>query len=598
MTRTGTLAFSRAFVFVMLLGWSGLAQAQSLVQHPQPTSQWQAAGATDREPTFRRADSSTETWKPTRSAMMPTYEERVPAEPPKKNWLMPTQAAGRKKAAQTAASKRSVPKQVAHAPKPFVPPDDAEQLTATPKPTPNSQPKLATKPRAAAGDEHPARTAAVQPRQRINANTSAADVSQSDVSQSAAHSNRTPATKDYVVKQPQRANRRPSNALSRPRPPVTANRWLDDTWIRPLKQVAYQASDPEELYAPPGDASEMQGEPMGPGLEFQSDGEWIGSPDGAPYGGSGYPGECGPDCGPMCGDGLGRCATCGREPESCHIDLAPCLHDPEACQEVRFRIPRVNTLMVDGGVHGFKGPYDQNRNTGNFGFQEGVNLGFKFPLTDFGYQVGYQAMQSQLSGDANAGITSSFSQHFFTTGVFHRSRDGFQGGVAWDLLLDDRNTSASFSQLRAELGFVDCGCHEVGATIAVHLRDYRIFQVSEEETIFTTFQSADQYLLYYRMHGCRGGEGRVYGGLTDEADGIIGSDFLLPLTDSWSLQPAFTYLIPWGNGNEVASREEAWNIGINLVWHWKGRARACHSSPYRPLFNVADNGTMIIDNRP
>jgi hypothetical protein len=600
MTRTGTLAFSNTVALVMLLGWSGFAQAQNLVQHAQPDSEWQAAGAADRAPNFRRADSSTANWQPTRTEVMPTYEERVaPVAPPAKTWLTPTQAAGRKRAAQPTSSKSSHPQSVVRAPKPFVPPTNAEQLTAARKPAPQSTskstPKLATKPRPAASDDRPTQTAATQPRPRTNANTSAAQASQS-----AARTSRTPASRDYVAKQPQRANRGQTSPSNRPRPAATANRWLDVTWIHPLKQVAYQDGEPEELYAPPGDASDMQmhGNPMGPGPEFQNDGEWIGSPDGVPYGSSCGDGECGPDCGPMCGDDMGCCATCGREPESCYIDLAPGLHDPEACEEVRFRVPRINTLMVDGGVHGFKGPYDQNRDTGNFGFQEGINMGFKVPLTEFGYQVGFQAMQSQLSGDANAGVTTSFSQHFFTAGVFHRARDGFQGGIAWDLLLDDRNTNATFSQLRAELGFVDCGCHEIGASLAIHLRDHRFFDGDDEETNFTTFQSADQYLLYYRMHGARGGEGRVNAGFTDDADGIIGADFLLPLTDSWSLQPAFTYLLPWGNGSNVASREEAWNIGINLVWHWKGQARDCHSSPYRPLFNVADNGTMIIDNRP
>jgi hypothetical protein len=576
----------------MLLGWSGFAQAQSLVQHSQPNSQWQPAGAADREPTFQRADSRRATWQPNRTTVMPTYEERVPpAAPPQKNWLTPTQAAGRKNTTQPTANKSSVSKQAARAPKPFVPPTDAEQLTAAHKPVPKPAPMR----RVAASEGRPTPATASQPRQRTVASTSAAQLSQS-----AARTNRTSASPGYVAKQPQHTNRGQTNPPNRPRLSAAANRWLDDTWIRPLKQVAYQDGEPEELYAPSGDASEMQmqARPMGPGPEFQPDGEWIGSPDGVPYGSSCYDDDCGPDCGPMCGDDVGCCSACGRGPEACYVDLAPGLHDEEACQELRFRIPRINTLMVDGGVHGFKGPYDQNRDTGNFGFQEGLNLGLKLPLTDFGYQVGFQATQSQLSGDANAGITDSFSQHFFTAGLFRRTRDGFQGGVAWDLLLDDRNTNASFSQIRAELGFVDCGCHEVGATVAIHLRDYRFYQVDDEQTTFRTFQSADQYLLYYRMHGCRGGEGRVNFGFTDDADGIVGADFLLPLTDSWSLQPAFTYLIPWGNGNDVTAREEAWNIGINLVWHWKGQARECHSSPYRPLFNVADNGSMIIDHRP
>ena len=133
----------------------------------------------------------------------------------------------------------------------------------------------------------------------------------------------------------------------------------------------------------------------------------------------------------------------------------------------------------------------------------------------------------------------------------------------------------------------------------MHLNDNVFLERRRRSNVTTTFQSVDQYLLYYRMHGLRGGEGRVYGGITDDVDGIVGADFLLPLTDS--LEPAAGVHVPDSRtaaAGTVAAREEAWNISINLVWHWHGHARSCHSSPYRPLFNVADNGYMIIDNRP
>jgi hypothetical protein len=333
----------------------------------------------------------------------------------------------------------------------------------------------------------------------------------------------------------------------------------------------------------------VQGESM-IAPEMPSDGEWIGSPDG------GFGCEtCGPDgCGPMCGDGVGCCTTCGRDDGLDLCTVGP--HDDESCDTVRIRVPKFQEMMIFAGVHGFKGPFDRQRDSGNFGFQEGFNVGGKMPFTETGYQVGYQAAQSQLSGDANTGIADSFAQHFFTTGVFRRSPDGFQGGAVWDLLLDERESSVAFSQIRGEFGFVDCGCHEIGVSGAIHLKNNLFFDAQSQTT--TAFQSVDQYLLYYRMHGARGGEGRIYGGVTDDADGLVGADFMLPLTDVWSLQPAFTYLIPKDNGGTIAAREEAWNISIYLVWHWRGHARSCHSSPYRPLFNVADNGYMIIDNRP
>lgn len=330
-----------------------------------------------------------------------------------------------------------------------------------------------------------------------------------------------------------------------------------------------------------------------------------GMPDGGPMMGDGWIGPsdcdtCGPDgcCGPMCGDSCEPgCGCSGSDGGVCGGELCSIgPHDDESCHTIRVRVPKCQEIMVFGGVHGFKGPFDQDRDSGNFGFQEGLNFGAKLPFTDWGYQVGYQAAQSQLSGDADTNIADPFTQHFFTTGVFHRTRDGLQGGLAWDLLLDPRDTTTDFHQLRGELSFVDCGCHEFGFMGAVHLADEVLFDAEEETT--NAWQSTDQYLLFYRMHGSAGGEGRLFAGVTDDSDAVIGADFLLPLKSHWSLQTGFTYLIPEEPAGEIAARQEAWNLGINLVWHWKGRARECHSNPFRPLFNVADNGSMIIDDRP
>lgn len=382
------------------------------------------------------------------------------------------------------------------------------------------------------------------------------------------------------------------------------DRLMEDSWLGSLRQVAYQSGEPEELYAPPGyesaspiRGSRMSAPMMGPAIE--SSGEWIGSPGGACCDGScGADCGCGPgcDCGPMCGDGIGCRSSCGECRDN-NLDLCTVgPHDDEACHTIRIRTPKCQEFMIFGGVHGFKGPYDRNRDSGNFGLQEGFNIGAKLPFLEAGYQVGYQAQQSQLNGDESTGIADAFSQHFFTAGAFKRVRDGFQGGAVWDLLLDERDSSVAFSQIRAEFGFVDRGCHEFGITGSVHLNDNLIIDPTQES--ITAFQAVDQYLVYYRMHGPRGGEGRVYGGLTDDVDGIIGADFHLPLTDNFALLPAFTYMIPDSNHAASAASEEAWNISIALVWHWRGHARSCHSSPYRPLFNVADNGYLIIDNRP
>jgi hypothetical protein len=371
----------------------------------------------------------------------------------------------------------------------------------------------------------------------------------------------------------------------------------------------------------------MNGDPAEMNLPEQpmpGGGQWI---DGTP-GGPGGNGSCGPSC--PC-DGAYSCDSCpcnggcpcdgnpgccdGCEPGCADEPGCGCSQpkdlfcvgwgDDESCHTIRVRVPRFQEVMIVTGVHGFKGPYDQdftggaNRDSGNFGFQEGINIGAKVPFVDWGYQIGYEGTQSELSGDANTGADHSFTQSFVTGGVFHRTPNGLQGGLAWDWLHDERNGGADFTQVRGELSLVNCGCHECGVMGSIHLNDKK-FTVAESEDLSTTttLQATNQYLLFYRMHGCRGGEGRVFGGVDDNSDGIVGADFLLPMCGCWSLQSEFTYLIPDNAAGTVGSQQEAWNVAINLVWHWKDHARECHSNPYRPLFNVADNGSFIVDDRP
>ncbi len=391
-----------------------------------------------------------------------------------------------------------------------------------------------------------------------------------------------------------------------------------------LPLPAQRGSRPQGRVAPPSNLAPMQEGilpgagpygPYGPGDDTYFH-------DGQP-GGCG--GECGcTDCGTSCGDGMCGCepgCDCGCDGEAgCACEAScgcpcgcgaetPCIiacgdnvllmgeGDAEACHTIRIGVPKWQELMIFGGVHGFKGPYDQARDSGNFGFHEGFNAGFKVPFSDAGYQIGYQAVHSQLHGDKDTGISDPHTQQFVTFGLFRRAQNGVQLGIAWDMLRDERFGAIDFHQLRTELALIDRGCHEFGLAIAAHLNEHEMFP-ADEDNGSTVFQATDQYLLFYRFHGNRGGEGRAYGGLNDDEDAIIGADLLIPIQDRWSLTTGFTYLIPEEDAGEEGASHEAWNIGINLVWHWDSRARKCHSNCYRPLFNVADNGYLIVDERP
>jgi hypothetical protein len=325
------------------------------------------------------------------------------------------------------------------------------------------------------------------------------------------------------------------------------------------------------------------------------------------YCGDGTCSECGAGCGdgmcePGCGCGCGGDVGCAGEPgcgcSQCNSKDLFCLGygDDESCHTIRVRLPKWQELMVFGGVQGFKGPYDQSRDSGNFGFHEGFNSGWKIPFTTAGYQIGYRGVHSQLNGDKDTGIADPHTQQFVTFGVFQRARDGIQAGVVWDMLRDERFESVDFHQLRGELSLMDRGCHEYGVSVTVHMNEHEPFPADDDDSSII-YQASDQYLLFYRKHGPRGGEGRFYGGFNDDDDGIIGADLMVPLHDRWSLSTAFTYLIPAEHAGQEGAAQEAWNISTALVWHWDCRARRCHSNCYRPLFNVADYGYLIVDER-
>jgi hypothetical protein len=227
---------------------------------------------------------------------------------------------------------------------------------------------------------------------------------------------------------------------------------------------------------------------------------------------------------------------------------------------------------------------------------EGFNSGWKVPFSNLGYQIGYRGVHSQLNGDKDTNIADPHTQQFVTAGFFQRAKNGLQGGIVWDMLRDERFNAVDFHQLRGELSLMDRGCHELGVSITAHLNEYEPFPADDDQSSIV-FQASDQYLLFYRFHGPRGGEGRFYGGFNDDDDGIVGADLLVPLHNSWSLATGFTYLIPAEHAGELGAAHEAWNISTALVWHWDGRARKSHSNCYRPLFNVADNGYLIVDER-
>jgi hypothetical protein len=309
-----------------------------------------------------------------------------------------------------------------------------------------------------------------------------------------------------------------------------------------------------------------------------------------------------PDCGLVdAGCGLAE-PGCGIEEPDCGIvGCGSCVGNPGPdywCFPVC--LPRFKDLRFWAGVHGFKGPRDSPNNNfggagdGNFGFQEGVNVGGRAPLVSLlfpqlSYQLGYQAVQSQLAGLSD-GRVDDRSQQFVTAGIFRRVGAGLQFGVVWDMLRDDFQAEEDFHQLRYEISLKSPQGREFGFWGASHMNDKAVGAI--------TYQSVDQYCGFFRCHFRDGGAIRFWGGGTNDSEGIFGGDFVAPLNNRWSVQTGFNYLITDQPDGEDGSREESWNVGINLVWHYGLMAKKGRINPHSPLFQTADNGWMFIDQVP
>jgi hypothetical protein len=246
------------------------------------------------------------------------------------------------------------------------------------------------------------------------------------------------------------------------------------------------------------------------------------------------------------------------------------------------------------GVQGFKGPADLGVN-GNFGFNKSINWATPFwNAHGIGHQLGATVMFSDFEG-SNGPLGSSRTQFFLTTGLFRRPKydQGFQGGAVLDYLHDNFYVTMELLQIRAEMSYL-WDCNEIGFWGAFHLNNDSSTVNSVANLTQISWAANNQYNLFYRRNFGNGLNYRMWVGLTDYADVLFGGDCTAQISQRWSLMTSSNYLLPTSTYNGLPKNTtESFNLGINLVWY--PFAPKCDPCPnrYRPLFGVADNGTMM-----
>lgn len=238
---------------------------------------------------------------------------------------------------------------------------------------------------------------------------------------------------------------------------------------------------------------------------------------------------------------------------------------------------------------------------GSFGFQQGFNFGSRMPSLlagQVGAQFGMRFTQSQIYG-TGAGDDGR-TQTFVTTGLFRRVDYGLQGGLVVDYLHDDWIYKADLLQLRGELSFLFSPCHDLGFrfTNSQQVDNTEAFLRNRAGSLPLELSSLDTYRFFYRVRygPAVSGAAEINLGFSEDSHTILGLDLKTALQGQVGLQVSSTYSLPHDQSNPKYARE-GWNLGLAMVWT-PGRCFGQARDYYRPLFDVADNGSLLVKRHP
>jgi hypothetical protein len=250
------------------------------------------------------------------------------------------------------------------------------------------------------------------------------------------------------------------------------------------------------------------------------------------------------------------------------------------------------------GMQSFYGPANRG-GAGSAGFHQGINLAM--PVFEEGLGVGLQGGVLFTQSNMNGALftNDSRNQVFATVGGFRRVDWGFQWGLVVDYMHDDWYYQVNLHQLRGEMSWKMPEGGEVGFTftngLGTDLANSVVLTNGIPATTAETWVVNDMYTFFARHTFQSGFEGRIFAGFTGDSDGILGGNFDMPVFDNWSVRTDVMYMNASQGKFDGGVLNESWNMAVSLVWNPCGY-NSC-GNYYRPLFNVANNNTFLVDRR-
>ena len=246
-------------------------------------------------------------------------------------------------------------------------------------------------------------------------------------------------------------------------------------------------------------------------------------------------------------------------------------------------------------------PVDPNllASDSSFGFYGGFNTGVPLCRLSCGLLSGQFGIRSVTSNFNGNEFTPDDRRQLFITGGFYRRVDyGLQFGVVADVLHEEWFTETDLVQVRSDIGWVYSAGHTLGFRYTSGVQNDTTsgtFDGREFTDFFTT--TDDSYRFYYRHVAPWGGWGEAFLGRVESDQTIFGLDVDLPVTDRIAFQSGFTAsldddVVPADSNFQGGNINEGWNIYVGITF--RPRGRAWYKSYDRPMFAVADNGSMIV----
>lgn len=239
--------------------------------------------------------------------------------------------------------------------------------------------------------------------------------------------------------------------------------------------------------------------------------------------------------------------------------------------------------LFDDCSHGYYG-----------GFNAGIPL-CRLTCGVFSGQFGLRTVNTNFNG--NAFTNDDRNQLFFTAGFYRRVDYGIQLGVVADVLREEWYSGVDLVQIRGDIGYVWPSGTTFGFKFATNVQDDVASGVFNG-LAFTgqRVTTDDNYRFYLRHDAAAGGWGEIFAGWSNLNQGIIGLDFDMPITDRIAVEAGFTYYlnddgVPANQGFLGGNASQAYNTYIGLAF--RPRGRSWYKNYDRPLFDVADNGSML-----